>query len=308
MIDQEQRIEQMIAAGQQIVKDAILSVTESGKKIVARLAAFSGGNDSIVATHFAMSNVPDCIVFNADTMIGLQPARDHIAKCIERYRWPAEIMQATPEGPPSVTENNREIVASWIDGKTAYEERVLNYGFCGKAMHQIMYINLKERPLIRLNRRLKNGVRGGLTMIISGIRHDESSIRAGYKRAWQISGSCLWVNPFYYFTAADFAMYRDEFGLPQNPVKKQCGISGECCCGAFGTGAERQAYRQIDPVFSAYLDTLEQRVMQRFPWGWGQCPPKSWMDSKRGQEFLFDSHEGIQTFQPMCVGCNNGRR
>lgn len=303
----EQTVKTMLTNGKQVVQEAIASITATGKSIVGMVAAFSGGGDSIVSTHFAMENYPGCIVFNADTMIGLGPARDHIEKTIAKYNWPARIIKAEAKGPPKRTPTNGHVVDNWIEGRTAYEEMVLNHGFAGKAMHSRMYQRLKERPLEQLSREIKNGTRGGVIAIISGIRSDESAIRAGYKRAWALNKNWLWINPFYWNTAADFHDYREEFGLPKNPVKDRCGISGECCCGAFGSPAERQSYREIDPVFSEYLDELESRVKQRFPWGWGQCPPKSWMDQKKGQEFLFDSHEAI-AFQPMCVGCNNGRR
>jgi hypothetical protein len=90
-------------------------------------------------------------------------------------------------------------------------------------------------------------------------------------------------------------------------VKRLCGISGECCCGTFGSRGERDAYRKVDPEFANYLDRLEEKVRERFPWGWGEGPPQWWIDAKRGQKFfVFDDDE--PTFQPMCVGCNNGRR
>ena len=84
----------------------------------------------------------------------------------------------------------------------------------------------------------------------------------------------VWCNPFYYCSAADFATYRDEFGLPFNPVKAKCGISGECCCGSFAAVGEREAYRQVEPEFAEYLDQIEAKVRQKFPWGWGETQPK----------------------------------
>jgi 3'-phosphoadenosine 5'-phosphosulfate sulfotransferase (PAPS reductase)/FAD synthetase len=296
-MDAEERIDQMITAGKRIVEEAIAAVRPA-----AIVAAFSGGNDSIVSTHFATTNVIGCGVWNADTQIGLQPARKHIDACFKRFGWNGEIVKAEPEGPPP-----EYPYGEWTDGATAYEEFVLNFGFAGPPMHGRMYQRLKERPLASFRR--KTVQRGRRLLIISGIRADESAIRAGYRRAWADSPKtgCTWVNPFYYHTAADFAAYRDEFGLPHNPVKLKCGISGECCCGAFGKPeTERPAYRGLDGPFADYLDRLEARVRERFPWSWGSGPPKWWVDQMRGQQFLFpDAWEG---FQPMCVGCNNGRR
>lgn len=312
MFEHEDRIEKMLADGKKIIDEAIYYVeNELKKEIHGIIAAFSGGNDSIVATHFANSNVEDCITFNADTMTGLKPTRDHIARTIQKYGWTAEIIKATSEGPPKENPSNQEFVRNWRDGESAYEEFVLNWGFAGPPMHARMYQRLKERPLMALRRKIKQGARGGRLIVISGIRHDESSIRAGYKRAWHDvpAQGLTWVNPFYNFTAADFELYRQEFGLARNPVKALCGISGECCCGAFGSKCERESYRIADPAFSNYLDALEKKVRERFPWGWGECPPKWWLDQRRGQKFFWDMQDiAEQTFQPMCVGCNNGRR
>jgi 3'-phosphoadenosine 5'-phosphosulfate sulfotransferase (PAPS reductase)/FAD synthetase len=312
-MDAEQRVEKMITDGQAILASVIKHVEEELKQpIIGIVAAFSGGNDSIVASHFANQNTKDCCTFNADTMVGLKPAREHIQRVIEKQKWTAEILPATSEGPPGETETNQEVRANWVDGDTAYEEYVLNHGFAGPPMHARMYQRLKERPLMRLRKQLQGGRRGGRLIVISGIRADESSIRAGYKRAWHDvpKQGVTWINPFYYFTAADFELYRQEFGLSRNPVKQLCGISGECCCGTFGSRSERKAYEVADPEFAAYLDTLEARVKQRFPWSWGEGPPDWWTAQKRGQGFLWPMlpDEELPTFQPMCVGCNNGRR
>jgi 3'-phosphoadenosine 5'-phosphosulfate sulfotransferase (PAPS reductase)/FAD synthetase len=307
----EARVDAMILRGLAVVDEAVSYVrNDLGKEVIAILAGFSGGDDSIVVTHFANTNVPGCVTFNADTMIGLGPTRKHIEEMIKKFSWDARIMQAFAEGPPSETKTNGELLANWIDGATAYEEYVLNHGFGGPPMHPRMYQRLKERPLMRLRRELAGGKKGGRLVVISGVRHDESAIRAGYKRSWQDvpKQGVTWCNPFYDFTAADFQLYRDEFGLPRNPVKRQCGISGECCCGTFGSPAERVAYRQVDPVFADYLDKLEARVRERFPWGWAEGPPTWWIQSKQGQQFLFDDAFDWPGFQPMCVGCNNGRR
>lgn len=311
--DSEIIVQNMIEGGREAICQATKYIEEHlSVRVIGYVAAFSGGDDSIVSAHFANTEVNDCVTFNADTMCGLQPTRDHIERVIRDQKWTAEIVQATPEGPPSLTDGNADVIANWRDGDTAYEEFVLNHGFGGPAMHPRMYQRLKERQLMKLRRKLQSGVRGGRLIVVSGIRHDESSIRAGYKRAWQdVPGQGItWVNPFYDFTATHFEAYRQEFGLPRNPVKRLCGISGECCCGTFGSACERQSYQKADPEFAAYLDKLESKVKERFPWGWGDGPPKWWLDQRRGQQFMWPMlpDDNLPTFQPMCVGCNSGRR
>lgn len=319
MDDPEARIDLMIADGKRIMAEAIATY-----KPVAIVAAFSSGDDSIVSTHFAMTNYSDAFVFNADTLIGLAPSRCHLRNVCAKSKWQLEVGDAYAEGPPKRMRENGKLVpfdaailpsGKWVDGATAYEELCLNHGFPGPGMHARAYQRLKERPITRMLRRL--GASGAASkpkvLLVSGIRHDESSRRAGYKRAHAAGRyGDVWVNPFYYHTAADFELYREEFGLPRNPVKRQCGISGECCCGAFGDAiVERQAYRAVDPEMADRLDTLEARVRSNgYPWGWAERQP-SWFARKRqdersGQCVLFDLYP--PEFQPMCVGCNSGRR
>jgi 3'-phosphoadenosine 5'-phosphosulfate sulfotransferase (PAPS reductase)/FAD synthetase len=322
---EEHRIDDMIAQGLRIVRE----VTDAYRP-VAIVAAYSSGDDSIVSTHFAMEHIPGCFVFNADTLIGLEPSRCHLRSVCERFGWPLEVGRAEVEGPPRRMRRDGRMISfdpgillagRWTDGATAYEEFCLNFGFPGrgKPQHARMYQRLKERPIRRMLRRFGAGrsVRRPNVLLISGIRGDESTIRAGYKRA--VSEGYfgdVWVNPFYWRSAVDFELYRQEFGLPCNPVKRLCGISGECCCGTFAGGAsadsaaERAAYRVVDAEFEVYLSDLERRVCSNgFPWGWGQSPPGWWKDQRRGQGLLFDfSDEAVQSFQPMCVGCMMSKR
>lgn len=313
--DPEQAVDTMIARGKAIIQEVIELY-----RPIAVVAMFSGGNDSIVATHFAVSNIPGCRVFHADTLVGLSPTHEHVLKCAKTEKWDITIGQATAEGPPKKMRLNGKLVpfdeailpaGKWTDADRAYEEYTLNWGFPGrsKPQHARMYQRLKERPIRRFLKTL-GAKAGSPIMLISGVRHDESAIRAGYKRAYAMGRmNDLWVNPFYYSTAGEFAVYRDEFGLPQNPVKRTCGISGECCCGTFGSNAERQAYQMVDPAFDAYLSDLESRVESNgFPWKWGESPPKWWKDARRGQGYLFDVADDQCKFQPMCVGCSRGKR
>lgn len=278
--------------------EIVLSDVMAEYRISHVLAAFSGGDDSIVATYWAMNRFPDACVMIADTEIGIEKTREHQRCVIAEHGWDCERACPTPEGKP------KSYQGDWIDGETSYEEFVLNHGFPGHQQHHRMYQRLKERAFSKVKRGLGKRPRGSRILVVSGIREDESAIRAGYKRAFaEDPKMCfVWMNPFYYCTAADFEAYRQEFGLPRNPVKQLVGISGECCCGAHAAPGERQAYRIAEPAFADYLDSLERRVMERFPWGWESGPPRWWIDAKRGQQFLFDdSHDSA--FMPACVGC-----
>lgn len=320
MDDQERRVEEMIAEGLRICREAI-----ERYKPVAIVAAYSGGDDSVVSTHFAMEHLDCDVVVNADTAIGLAPARDHIARTCGRLGWPLSVYRADPEGCPKWRKQKgrprRPFVPAidlyageWREGATPYEEYALNWGFPGrgKPQHRRMYQRLKERPFREMLRHYgtSSSPKRDKVLVVSGIRSDESANRAGYKRSYAEGYfGDVWVNPFYWRTAADFAAYRDEFGLPRNPVKPLCGISGECCCNTFANENNTiDAFRRVDPDFAAYVEDLERRVKEVFPWGYGESPPSWWLDARRGQAFLFDVDDEQERFQPMCVGCERGRR
>ncbi len=295
-------VESMIRQGRDIVLEAVAT-----HHPIAMLSAYSGGNDSIVSTHFGATEFLTQVL-HCNTGIGLRRTTDHVRSTCSRFGWDLVEEVACPGGPSdTIKTEGLPSGIEWVDAETAYEEFCLNFGFPGPGQHPRMYQRLKERSIKRYMRKLKEGTpRGTKVVIISGIRHDESSVRAGYKRAIQVdpgNSAAVWVNPFYWRTAIEFEAYRQEFGLPRNPVKDRVGISGECFCGTFKESeAERIAIRPVEPEFADYLDDLEKRVHQRgFPWNWGQRRPKFYEDACHGQGFLFDPSE--VEFMPMCVGC-----
>jgi 3'-phosphoadenosine 5'-phosphosulfate sulfotransferase (PAPS reductase)/FAD synthetase len=305
-IDDEQRIEAMLTRGASIMQAALEEF-----KPIAVFAAYSGGNDSVVSSHFACTNYAADVV-HCGTRISLQKTRMHVIDTCEKFGWVLHQRLAQPEGKPKPLDPKTLPMGFWQDARTAYEEIVLNYGFPGPAMHGRMYQRLKERPLARLVAQTKTGhSRRSHVMLVSGIRHDESWIRAGYKRAVQKDGGKVWVNPFYFQTAYDFEVYRQEFGLPRNPVSDRIGFSGECLCGAYAKPGEKELIRSVEPETIAYIEELERKVeYSGFPWGWGQKPPKWWTDQKAdrlaGQQPLF--FDDIPTgFEPMCAGCPRRR-
>jgi 3'-phosphoadenosine 5'-phosphosulfate sulfotransferase (PAPS reductase)/FAD synthetase len=296
-------VEKMIEDGKEIVLRAVHDF-----KPIKIIAAFSGGNDSIVSTHFAVSEF-QAPVLHCDTGIGLQKTRAHVEIVATNFEWNLRVEKAQPEGRTDTTTDEVLPRSGWLDGVTAYEEFVFNFGFPGPGMHARMYQRLKERSFRKYCRELKAGTpEGSKVIIISGIRGDESAIRAGYKRAIQQdpgNSSMVWVNPFYWRSTADFEMYRQEFGIPRNPCKDLVGISGECLCGAYAHAEyEKQAIREIEPGMADYIGELERITKDRgLPCEWGKKPKRRLIrDVRAGQNFLFEPVE--PEFMPMCVGCN----
>lgn len=245
---------------------------------VACYVGFSGGKDSLAATHWMMENVPGCRVVHCNTGIGVEATREYVRETCRQYGWPLTEIRAKE------------------DCGQDYDELVREFGFPGPAHHRKMYARLKERSIRKLVRDAKVG-RMDRVLIATGIRHDESRIRAGYAgREINRTGSQVWINPLYWWTGTDMHLYIREKGLPTNPVSDMLGMSGECLCGAFAHKGEKEMVRLVDPDVVDRIEGLERECLERgMTWGWEQKPPAGGVS--RDQQAL-----GLEV-GPMCVGC-----
>lgn len=297
--DSEERVTAMIESGRKIVQQAIETY-----KPVAIFAGFSGGNDSIVPTHFVCTEFGGAAV-HCNTLIGVNKSREHARATAKRFGWQFIEEFAKSSGMPkkhkdgSAFDEKTLPNGRWVDGATQYEEFCFNFGMPGPGQHARMYQRLKERSFNRIKKEAKRGHRkSDCVMFVTGIRRDESAIRAGYNRDTQKVPGAVWVNPFYWNTKADFELYRQEFGLPRNPVTDVIGISGECLCGTMGTRDE------LEPETRKYIESIEARCESLgLPCKWATKPEKA---SKCNplQLMLFGDEP---TFQPACVGCMRRR-
>lgn len=275
------------------------------------IAGFSGGNDSIVSTHFTCTEYinqnPEVIYCN--TGIGVEKTKEHIRNVCNKFNWKLNEYEAECFGKRAykrVVINGKTIrqecdgstlpLGRWVEAETAYEEFVYNFGFPGPPQHGRLFNRLKERPLQRYIRDIRKECDNynDDIMIITGIRSDESSIRAGYKRCYRRDRRLIWVNPFYYNTKYHFELYRQEFGLPRNLVSDIIGFSGECLCGAFAKKGELLAVNQVDQEVVNRILTIQNKVKEL---GHERC--------KWGNQTNADIEDLQQTnnFTPMCVGC-----
>ena len=299
--DDEERIERMLESGRAIMRAAIEKY-----KPVAIFAGFSGGNDSIVATHFACTEF-GAAAMHANTMIGVEKSREHARKTAARFGWQFVEELAKACGPPKKRKDGSPFDQSvlptgkWQDGNTTYEEYCFNFGMPGPGQHGRMYQSLKERSFAKIKKEAKKGrKKTDCVMFVTGIRRDESAIRAGYNRDTQKVPGTVWVSPFYWHNKAYFELYRQEFGLPRNPVTDVINISGECLCGTMGTRDELDLIEKIEPQTRQYIEGLEARCESLgLPCKWATKPEKA---SKHHplQLLLFGDEP---TFQPACVGC-----
>ena len=238
-------------------------------------ALFSGGNDSICATHLAaQASQFDGAVF-VDTGIKVQQTLDHARAVAARFGWPFRVVE-TP---------------------MSYDEFVLKNGFPGPAMHKRMYIILKERALDKLIRETKTERMQNI-LLITGVRRYESRRRmVSVKSPIVKDGSKIWTAPMWEWTDEIKAAYMEKHDLPENPVKKIMHVSGDCLCGAFNDKGDLALLQMFYPAEAQHILDLQEKVMQTHPWKWDEQAPEWFLQYSNGQQFLGDA------FMPMCWNC-----
>ena len=254
-------------------------------------ALFSGGHDSLVSSHIASLHPRFSAVVHINTGIGIPETREFVYRTCDRFNW--ELLEY------KASENTK---ADGTPDPQIYEDLVLAQGFPGAYLHKKMYQRLKERQIDRLVRDHKR-VRRDRILLTTGVRKDESKRRLRNITASGTidrRGTSVWVNPIADFTAENCSEYMRRFDLPKNPVKALLCMSGECLCGAFAKKGELEIIEACYPETGRYLRDLEQRVKEKFPWGWDESPPDWWLQYKKGQNFI----PGLeQEFLPLCHSC-----
>src|SRR5436189_263454 len=128
--------------------DEIINKAIEDNKPIYAIALFSGGYDSLVTTHVAMSYLkrhhPSLPRFTAhiNTGIGIEETRTFVRNTCKEYKW--ELKE--------------------YHSPFKYEDIVLEHGFPGPASHRYMYIRLKERAIDEMVRAHKTKKRDRLLL------------------------------------------------------------------------------------------------------------------------------------------------
>lgn len=219
-------------------------------------ALFSGGHDSLVATHLAAQHPRFSGVIHVNTGIGIKQTRDFVRSTCEQFGW--ELTELQPPG-------------------KSYRELVLKFGFPGPGFHSIMYRHLKERAVAALVARSKIKHRDRIGLV-TGVRLQESIRRMGYVQPIYRKGAQLWIAPVIDWMSRDKNAYVQAHGLPRNPVVELMCMSGECLCGAFAREGELDELLYFFPEDAEYILDLMREVREsgrrtRTTWGHGEGRP-----------------------------------
>ncbi len=216
-------------------------------------ALFSGGNDSLISTHFAMEHGAHSVV-HINTGIGVEETREYVRDTCKRYGWPLR-----EEYPPAKT----------------YEQFVLEKGFPGPAGHRYAYSWLKERALRKVIRETKRKWNDRV-LLVTGVRNQESARRMGHSMPIIRTGATVWVAPMFTYSKIDLHERRKTYSLPQSEVARNLGMSGECLCGAFAAPGDFLRIAQHYPKAAQSILDLEAkaRAAGQPHCAWGQRPSK----------------------------------
>lgn len=190
-------------------------------EVCAIYSLFSGGHDSLTATHLASQHPAFTGVIHIDTGTGLPETLNFVKETCAVHDWPLVIQQPC----------------------MPYESILMKWGFPGPAMHPTVYQRLKERALRQAIKDIKkaaghsgkNKVKVGLA---SGVRIQESDRRAEIRTDTHTDGSALYIPLIHDFAAVDVTEYISRQRLRRSPVKDKIHMSGECFCGCYSRPAE----------------------------------------------------------------------
>lgn len=217
------------------------------------IALFSGGHDSLVATHLISRHPAFSFVANFNTTIGIEETRQFVRDVCRDYQLPLKVYQ-----PP-----------------VSYRDIVLEHGFPGPGGHRYMYIRLKEKALDTCVREHKAKWKDRIALI-TGVRLSESVRRMGHVEAVSRDGAKVWTAPIINWSNDDKNAYMALHGLPRNKVVDTICMSGECLCGAFASPGEIAEIREAYPEVAAQIAALEVEVAAAGRHAkWGTRPPSA---------------------------------
>jgi len=225
-------------------------------------ALFSGGNDSVASTHKAYEEHPIDFTVYLDTNTGLPENKEHVKKVCESYGWDLLIAQSP------------YTLRDFVLGTESREP----LGFPGPSAHSWAFQLFKERQLGYITTRVD-----GRPKFYAGVREHESQ-----RRMENVGGDTekadrwTWVRPIWNWRDSQVDDYREEHGLPENPVDKKIGRSGDCYCGAYANRETEMVELEAHyPEHAEWIKEVEQDAQEKFGtdedtsyWGFGDMSEK----------------------------------
>lgn len=253
--------------------ERLLDIAIRRYKPVAVFGLFSGGHDSVVATHMASQRKEFTAAVHINTGIGIEQTREYVRRTARTEGWPLIELSAKE------------------DCGQDYDQLVKDHGFPGPFMHTKMYNRLKERALAKLVRQHKTHRRDRV-LLVTGVRRLESTRRMATVEPINREGARLWVAPLTWFDTPHKVSYMTRHKLPRNEVVDLLHMSGECLCGAYAKPGELDWLE-----FCGFTDEVQRiRALEREVQASG-VTPCTWGSGGPNRE---PTAPGF-----LCVGCSS---
>lgn len=200
---------------------------------------FSAGNDSLVATHKAMSEGHADFVVHIDTGTNLTESISYVREVCDKYGWPL-------------------IIAPTTEGTERYFCR---YGAPDQSGHTSAFHTLKGRGL----RAIANHVDGEFVLITGVYQRESQNRMENVDGEYSNPDYCAWAysSILWNWSERDFREYMETHNLPKSPTKQKIHRSGDCQCLAFGHRDE--IFVDIEahyPEDFAFLKNIERRMQE----------------------------------------------
>jgi 3'-phosphoadenosine 5'-phosphosulfate sulfotransferase (PAPS reductase)/FAD synthetase len=250
-------------------------------------ALFSGGDDSLTATHLAAQHPFFGGVIHLDTGTGVPETREFVEETCRREGWSLSVY-SPPEG-----EYERLV----LDGYRTRDGRVLRGFPDGLKSHSTMYWYLKQKQIRRAIAEHKQH-RLDRIGFVTGVRLHESARRMQAKMSAphykDRDRSAVWVQPILDWQKGDCLDYLEWARMPRNPVSVNCHRSGECLCGALANHAEMGEIAFFYPHVGERYAQLEAEVRAR------GIPNDQWAG---GPTVSRRASARSSAAQPLCTAC-----
>lgn len=202
--------------------------------IKSLVCCFSGGKDSLVATHYTLTELQDVniekYVVYADTGVMLPGTTEFVKGVCQDLGWNLQI-----------------VYGAFFEKAKKWGVPTINRRWC--------CYEVKLKPIIQFIKTLIPQ-RGQIT----GLRQDESLRRSkkSYKEISLYKPSYSWMyNVILDWTDKDVLRYMKQHQLPEPPHYK-LGIKETCLCGAFSSKKEMMVVRALFPEFFQKFVELEK--------------------------------------------------
>lgn len=281
---------------------------------------YSGGNDSVVATHMVRRYLAARPLFrhffqgvvHVDTGIAIPQTTQHVREVADV--WESKLFELRP----------RITYLDLILGNVRATRgpnigRPVWRGFPGPGgngqPHHVMYSRLKDQPWQALRKRFV-GAEGSRkkVMYLAGMRWDESEKRFHNAEEVGPKGAIVWVSPIVHWTNGHMREYRAKWrcdkvhkhephrmcfeqALPLNEVTANLHMSGDCTCGCYAKPDELDEIGFFYPPVAERIRRDQETVREAgiAAWKWGTPPPPGFNPQPAGPEPIMPA--------PGCAKC-----